>query len=105
VLLILHHQHRGRGRLRTDAVYRDALARHFPRQRLAERDHAALCRGIDGLARAADAPGVTTRPDDPPEKTFETDGCPLAGMEIRTVNVNGQVLPQARRGGCRCGAA
>jgi cyclohexanecarboxylate-CoA ligase len=34
--------------------------------------------------------GVTmTRRDDPPEKVFETDGAPIAGMEVRVVNEGG----------------
>lgn len=29
---------------------------------------------------------TSTRPGDPPEKTFATDGCPIRGMEIRTLD-------------------
>ena len=29
---------------------------------------------------------TVTRPEDPPEKAFETDGRPLAGMEVRVVD-------------------
>jgi cyclohexanecarboxylate-CoA ligase len=34
---------------------------------------------------------TTTRIGDPPDKTFETDGCPLEGMEIRVVDDNGMI--------------
>jgi cyclohexanecarboxylate-CoA ligase len=36
--------------------------------------------------------------DDPPEKAFETDGCPLPGMEIRVVDPEGIVLPAGEEG-------
>jgi len=36
--------------------------------------------------------------DDPPEKIFETDGCPLPGMEIRVVDVDGSTLPPGTEG-------
>lgn len=35
---------------------------------------------------------TTTLIGDPPDKTFETDGCPLQGMEVRVVDDNGVVL-------------
>jgi cyclohexanecarboxylate-CoA ligase len=38
------------------------------------------------------------RLDDPPEKTFETDGCPLPGMEIRVVDFAGRELPPGTEG-------
>ncbi len=41
---------------------------------------------------------TTTRPDDPPEKTFATDGCPIEGMAIRTVDPSGGVLPPDQEG-------
>ncbi|MCC7273659.1 MAG: cyclohexanecarboxylate-CoA ligase [Alphaproteobacteria bacterium] len=41
---------------------------------------------------------TTTRLDDPPEKVFETDGCALPGMELRTVGEDGMVLPADREG-------
>ena len=41
---------------------------------------------------------TTTLPGDPPEKTFGTDGRPLRGMEIRTVDQAGQVVPPDQEG-------
>lgn len=41
---------------------------------------------------------TTTLPDDPPEKIFETDGCPLRGMEIRTVGLTGEGMPPDQEG-------
>lgn len=35
---------------------------------------------------------TTTRLGDPPDKTFETDGCAIEGMEVRVVDDNGAVL-------------
>lgn len=36
--------------------------------------------------------------DDPPEKIFDTDGCPLPGVEIWVVDPNGAVLPAGEEG-------
>ena len=41
---------------------------------------------------------TVTRPEDPPEKTFETDGCALPGMEIRAVDANGKPMPAGEEG-------
>lgn len=41
---------------------------------------------------------TATKPNDPPEKVFNTDGCALAGMEVRVVDEQGQVLPFGEEG-------
>jgi cyclohexanecarboxylate-CoA ligase len=41
---------------------------------------------------------TTTRIGDPPDKTFETDGCPMDGMEIRVVDEQGARLPANAEG-------
>ena len=41
---------------------------------------------------------TTTKLDDPPEKVFETDGCPSQGMEVRIVNGEGNVLAHDEEG-------
>jgi cyclohexanecarboxylate-CoA ligase len=41
---------------------------------------------------------TTTCIGDPPEKAFETDGCPVAGMEIRVVDELGAALPADAEG-------
>ncbi|MDE2005977.1 MAG: AMP-binding protein [Rhodospirillales bacterium] len=41
---------------------------------------------------------TTTKCDDPPEKTFETDGCPLPGFEIRVLDAEGRPLPPGAEG-------
>jgi cyclohexanecarboxylate-CoA ligase len=41
---------------------------------------------------------TTTRIGDPPDKTFETDGCALEGMEVRVVDDKGVVLPADAEG-------
>ncbi len=41
---------------------------------------------------------TTTRIGDPPDKTFETDGCPMEGMEIRVVDEQGAPLPANAEG-------
>jgi cyclohexanecarboxylate-CoA ligase len=44
---------------------------------------------------------TTTRPEDPEEKTMATDGCALAGMEVRVVDVNGRVAGSGTEGQLR----
>ncbi|MBN8909026.1 MAG: AMP-binding protein, partial [Rhodospirillales bacterium] len=39
-----------------------------------------------------------TRPEDPPERALETDGCALAGMEVRVVDLDGVPLPPGQEG-------
>jgi cyclohexanecarboxylate-CoA ligase len=41
---------------------------------------------------------TTTRPEDPPQKVFETDGCALPGMEIRVVDEARKGLPPGVEG-------
>ena len=41
---------------------------------------------------------TVTRPEDPPEKAFETDGTPLPGMEVRTVDVHDRPQPAGEEG-------
>ena len=63
-------------------------------------------RAADGLgARIVSAWGMTengavttTRPDDRAEKIFETDGCPLPGMELRTIDPEGRPLGPDQQG-------
>ena len=39
-----------------------------------------------------------TRPNDPPEKTFNTDGRAIPGMEVRVVDAQGNILPPNEEG-------
>ena len=41
---------------------------------------------------------TTTRPEDREEKTMETDGCALAGMEVRVVDAHGNAAPFGQEG-------
>ncbi len=41
---------------------------------------------------------TTTRPEDPEEKTMETDGCALAGMQVRVVDAEGKDVPFGHEG-------
>jgi len=53
---------------------------------------------ISGWGMSENGAVTLTRLDDPPEKVFETDGCPLPGMEIRVVDFDGTALPAGREG-------
>ena len=41
---------------------------------------------------------TSTKPGDPPERIFETDGCPFPGLEVRAVDAAGKILPPDREG-------
>ena len=41
---------------------------------------------------------TTTKLDDPPEKTFHTDGCPLPGMEVRVTDPANNPVPVGAEG-------
>jgi cyclohexanecarboxylate-CoA ligase len=41
---------------------------------------------------------TVTKPEDPPEKAFETDGCALPGMEVRVVDAADKALPPGSEG-------
>ena len=41
---------------------------------------------------------TTTKLDDPPEKTFHTDGCPLPGMEVRVTDPANKPVPPGVEG-------
>lgn len=67
----------------------------------------ALVRDATGLLGAAILSGwgmtengavTTTRPGDPPEKIFESDGCPLEGMELRVIDDRQRPLPAGESG-------
>lgn len=53
---------------------------------------------ISGWGMTENGLVTTTKLDDPPEKVFETDGCPSQGMEVRTVDEGGEVLPHNEEG-------
>jgi cyclohexanecarboxylate-CoA ligase len=53
---------------------------------------------ISGWGMTENGAVTTTRLDDPPEKTFETDGCPLPGREIRVLDSSGNPLPAGQEG-------
>lgn len=39
-----------------------------------------------------------TKPDDPEQKVYETDGCPTVGLELRVVDTEGKPLPAGTTG-------
>ena len=53
---------------------------------------------ISGWGMTENGLVTTTKLDDPPEKVFETDGCPSQGMEVRVVDEGGEVLPYNEEG-------
>ena len=53
---------------------------------------------ISGWGMTENGAVTTTRLDDPPDKVFETDGCPMPGMEIRVVDFDGTSVPTGQEG-------
>jgi cyclohexanecarboxylate-CoA ligase len=53
---------------------------------------------VSGWGMTENGAVTTTLLDDPPEKIFETDGCPLPGREIRVVGPDGDPLPAGQEG-------
>ncbi|MDO8705408.1 MAG: AMP-binding protein [Sulfuricaulis sp.] len=53
---------------------------------------------ISGWGMTENGCVTTTVPEDPPEKTFETDGHPLPGTEVRVVDDSGSPLPPNQEG-------
>ncbi len=53
---------------------------------------------ISGWGMTENGAAATTRPDDPPEKIFETDGCAMEGMELRVVDEQQQSLAPGESG-------
>lgn len=53
---------------------------------------------ISGWGMTENGAATCTRPGDPPEKIFETDGCAQEGMELRVVSDNGCVLSTGESG-------
>ncbi len=53
---------------------------------------------ISGWGMTENGAAATTRPGDPAEKIFETDGCAMEGMELRVVDESGVPLPAGQSG-------
>jgi cyclohexanecarboxylate-CoA ligase len=53
---------------------------------------------LSGWGMSENGALTVTRPDDPPEKVFGTDGAPLHGHEIRIVDPEGRPLPPGMEG-------
>jgi cyclohexanecarboxylate-CoA ligase len=53
---------------------------------------------VSGWGMTENGAVTTGKLDDPPEKTFETDGCPLPGMEVRVIDPGGKPLPAGEAG-------
>jgi cyclohexanecarboxylate-CoA ligase len=53
---------------------------------------------ISGWGMSENGAVTTTRPEDPEEKTTNTDGLALPGMELRVIDAGGQVVPPGEEG-------
>ncbi len=53
---------------------------------------------LSGWGMTENGAATCTRPGDPPEKIFETDGCAQKGMELRIVDEDARVLPTGASG-------
>lgn len=53
---------------------------------------------ISGWGMTENGAATSTKPDDPPEKTFESDGCAMEGMALRVVDAEGRPLAIGQSG-------
>ena len=66
---------------------------------LVEQAQATLgCKIISAWGMTENGAVTTTLPDDPNERAVNTDGCPLPGVEVKVVDVDGQPLPPDESG-------
>jgi cyclohexanecarboxylate-CoA ligase len=70
----------------------------IPRILVRRATHTLCPHVISGWGMTENGLVTTTKPDDPPEKVFETDGCPSQGMEVRIVNHEGKPVPENEEG-------
>lgn len=70
----------------------------IPRALVSKARHALGASIISAWGMSENGAVTTTRPEDPEEKTMETDGCALAGMEVRVVDANGDAVPFGQEG-------
>ncbi|MBN9562067.1 MAG: cyclohexanecarboxylate-CoA ligase [Alphaproteobacteria bacterium] len=80
--------------------FRIFLAGGAPIPRVLAR-HAAEALGcaiVSGWGMTENGAMAIGKLDDPPEKIFETDGCPLPGMELRVVDADWKALPSGEEG-------
>lgn len=100
----------------SDLTYAPALAQYnldalriflsagaaIPRQLVIDARARLKCAVSAGWGMSENALVTVNRVDDAPEKVFGTDGCCLAGMEVKVVNEAGEGLPAAREGDLLC---
>ena len=70
----------------------------IPRPLVRRATEALSARIISAWGMTENGAVTTTCPGDPPEKTFETDGCPLPGFAIRVLDAEGHALPAGAEG-------
>jgi non-ribosomal peptide synthetase component E (peptide arylation enzyme) len=100
----------------SDLTYAPTLAQHnldslriflsagaaIPRQLVIDAKQRLNCAISAGWGMSENALVTVNRVDDAPEKVFGTDGCCLAGMEVKVVNEHGETLPVGQEGDLLC---
>lgn len=100
----------------SDLTYAPTLAQHnldslriflsagaaIPRQLVIDARERLKCSISAGWGMSENALVTVNRVDDAPEKVFGTDGCCLAGMEVKVVDEHGETLPTGQEGDLLC---
>jgi cyclohexanecarboxylate-CoA ligase len=100
----------------SDLTYAPTLAQHnldslriflsagaaIPRQLVMDARTRLKCAISAGWGMSENALVTVNRVDDAPEKVFGTDGCCLAGMEVKVVDEHGEALPVGQEGDLLC---
>lgn len=91
------HAAKETGEFRTLRLFHSAGA-PIPRQLVRDASERLGAVIVSGWGMSENGAATTTRPSDPPEKTFETDGLAMDGMELRVVDDAGRPLEPGVQG-------
>ncbi|USK71401.1 AMP-binding protein [Peribacillus asahii] len=75
-----------------------ALGAPIPRQLVKEANEKVPCKILAGWGQSENGLVTLTKLDDSEEKLTGTDGVPFSGMEVRVVDMNGEICPPHQEG-------
>ncbi len=87
----------GAAEVTTLRVFQSAGA-PIPRVLVGRAMNAMRCKVLSGWGMTENGAVTTTKPDDPPEKIFHTDGCPVGPMEVAVFDAENRRLPAGQEG-------
>jgi len=75
-----------------------ALGAPIPRQLVKEANEKVSCKILSGWGQSENGLVTLTKLDDSEEKLTGTDGVPFSGMEVKVVDMNGEICPPHQEG-------